>query len=985
MHHTWKPAQSEYRGHETIVSIWRFHTENNHWSDIAQHITIAPDGTIWLGRNWNLPPASAVGHNGNTILGPFMFETIGDFDLGHDVLAGAQRSAVVRVIAAVQQKFGLHAETLVFHNAMSTKTCPGSGVRRDEIVAEVSRAREAPRSRSARARVPMDGPFPENAYEESHIIDEAIRSLSRAPVEYREEPNAEHLGHGEAEIPGSEAREAAARGDEITPAMLEEMRPHLIDMTMGQLSSDGVFKSSAGDVDAIFEEHLPKALAGARERGEKLRLLFWAHGDLVKETDGLRIAHNHIGWWIANKVYPIYFIWQTGAFETIGQLLARAQQGAARALPRDIFDHTTDLIIEETTRALQGPSIWGGMKFSAELASRPGEAGQRDGGALYAARKLAAFCAGHEAELEIHAVGHSAGSIFHCYFVPAALEAGVARFASVQFLAPAVRVDTFRQRLFPLVGAAIERLAIFTMSKSFERADNCAFVYRKSLLYLISNALEAERNAAILGLEESIRADEDLKRLLGVAAPGAPGEIVWSPSVSDSGRSASRSTTHGGFDDDAATMGSVARRVLGKADADEIVPYPATPGDSRGASAWIDQVDWPDFLRGAPGQSAASLSLGGAAFRPANQGAGPGNARPGISPGNPGGNPGGTVASGAVTAPAGGWPGSAIGGRTGDRKALCVGINRYPTAPLSGCVDDAQAWARTLAGLGFEQPILLLDEAATRAAMTAALRQLVSTSRPGDVVAFQYSGHGTQLPDLNGDEAAGNSPGLDEAICPYDFASGAFLIDDDVGAILSTAPAGVDITLFIDCCHSGTISRFAVGTAPGAANPRLDERPRFINATPAMIEAHRRFREGIGASRAATSGGPELMPEILFSACLPNEVAWESGGHGEFTIRALEVLASAAGLTNEQFEQHVTDLFGANPRQHVRLYCADSKRSAALLQPARSIASNPALTGSIVPGRVPTRAASPATHGDRDSQVLAVLESIQGLIQQLRH
>lgn len=73
MHHTWRPRHADYRGKATIEGMWRYHTKVNGWSDIAQHITIAPDGTIWTGRGWNEPPASSKGHNGTLRAGPFMF------------------------------------------------------------------------------------------------------------------------------------------------------------------------------------------------------------------------------------------------------------------------------------------------------------------------------------------------------------------------------------------------------------------------------------------------------------------------------------------------------------------------------------------------------------------------------------------------------------------------------------------------------------------------------------------------------------------------------------------------------------------------------------------------------------------------------------------------------------------------------------------------------------------------------------------------
>jgi hypothetical protein len=151
MHHTWRPNHAQWRGEPSVVAMWRFHTETNGWSDIAQHVTIAPDGSIWEGRDWNARPASASGHNGSSTSGPFMFETVGDFDVGRDVLSGPQRSAVVGVIARVLQRFGLGSESVHFHREMTTlKTCPGTSVKLEEIRAEVEPVGTAP-SRTGRA------------------------------------------------------------------------------------------------------------------------------------------------------------------------------------------------------------------------------------------------------------------------------------------------------------------------------------------------------------------------------------------------------------------------------------------------------------------------------------------------------------------------------------------------------------------------------------------------------------------------------------------------------------------------------------------------------------------------------------------------------------------------------------------------------------------------------------------------------------------
>jgi hypothetical protein len=163
VHHTWRPNHAQWAGEPSVLAMWRFHTRTNGWSDIAQHVTIAPDGLIWEGRDWNRAPASASGHNGTGLSGPFMFEVVGDFDAGCDPLAGEQRASVVGVIARLLHRFGLDAQAVRFHREMThLKTCPGTSVHLDDIRAEVDEARATlpgaspvrSRSRSGRATRP---------------------------------------------------------------------------------------------------------------------------------------------------------------------------------------------------------------------------------------------------------------------------------------------------------------------------------------------------------------------------------------------------------------------------------------------------------------------------------------------------------------------------------------------------------------------------------------------------------------------------------------------------------------------------------------------------------------------------------------------------------------------------------------------------------------------------------------------------------------
>ncbi|MEO4014156.1 caspase family protein, partial [Pseudomonas rossensis] len=525
-----------------------------------------------------------------------------------------------------------------------------------------------------------------------------------------------------------------------------------------------------------------------------------------------------------------------------------------------------------------------------------------DGGAWYVAGKLKQFCDAHPESVELHGMGHSAGAIFHCHFLSAAHHLRVPKLATLQFLAPAVRVDTFKQHLLDLLhkGEVAEKVTIFTMKKYFEKADDCAGVYRKSLLYLIFYALEEKRGTPILGLEESLRDDPVLKQLFCLDGKNSgPGEVIWSQSVSDTGRSASQSTSHGGFDDDPITMNSALLRILGLPDAGRITPYPRAKALSR-TRAWTDEVDWPEGFE----QWRQNASI----------------APPTRYPASPT-----TVSVQAVGS-------SAVAG--GRRMALCIGINDYPEPEhrLAGCVADAQVWAQSLSRRGFSIQ-MLLDGQATREAIDRSIRELVTESRAGDVIVIQYSGHGTFVTDLNGDEEDNN----DEALCPVDFASGALYIDDDIAEIFASLPDGVNLTCFMDCCHSGSNTRFAVGGVNQRPLGR-DPRKRFVPPTEEINRAHALFRQAHGGvSHAMDSGGAQGMRDIKFAACQDDEVAWESDGHGEFTLRATRVLDEGSQITHELFNQRVVSDFGAQARQHPKLDCNDNAKGAVLLQPLQSI------------------------------------------------
>jgi hypothetical protein len=366
-----------------------------------------------------------------------------------------------------------------------------------------------------------------------------------------------------------------------------------------------------------------------------------------------------------------------------------------------------------------------------------------------------------------------------------------------------------------------------------------------------------------------------LKKLFGLdgTAPH-PGDSVWSQTLAQSGRNASQSTSHGGFDDDRATMESVLRQVLGRSDTDHIEPNPNFVSGGRS----LAMKQQPLVSRFA---AAISQDSGTPAMPPF---------QPSFTPARGGGR----------------------------RRALCIGINSYASQALFGCVADAQLWANTLQSLGFESQ-LLIESNATYEGLRAALNSLVSSAKPGDVIVVQYSGHGTTIP------RDGAEP--DEALVPIDFfTTGALLLDKELAAIFNKTPASVNLTCFFDCCNSGDITRLLL--AGQAAS-----RPRFIQLTPAQVALFNQFSSRRGLALLPDRARGER--DISFAACRRDESAFETGGNGDFTRATTKLLqgGSIPALSNQEFQSRIVSAFGVAARQHPQLIGAMGLFGRRLLEP----------------------------------------------------
>lgn len=166
------------------------------------------------------------------------------------------------------------------------------------------------------------------------------------------------------------------------------------------------------------------------------------------------------------------------------------------------------------------------------------------------------------------------------------------------------------------------------------------------------------------------------------------------------------------------------------------------------------------------------------------------------------------------------------------KKALLVGVNAYP-APipiLRGCLNDVMQMKSILTryyAFAEQDICILTDEAATRQGILDGLDWLVTGAGEGDVLVFHFSGHGSQVDDIHGDEWDCR----DEIIIPYDHDWGNPLRDDDLKEKFDRVPLQANLIILSDSCHSGTINKLASDTVvprvllvPAEIQQRINEK-----------------------------------------------------------------------------------------------------------------------------------------------------------------
>jgi caspase domain-containing protein len=177
------------------------------------------------------------------------------------------------------------------------------------------------------------------------------------------------------------------------------------------------------------------------------------------------------------------------------------------------------------------------------------------------------------------------------------------------------------------------------------------------------------------------------------------------------------------------------------------------------------------------------------------------------------------------------------------RRALVVGIDNYPAAPLAGCVKDANAVADTLTVHSDGSPnfatklITAPGRTISRASLRKAIGELFRSADDCDVALFYFSGHGTEN-DLGGYLVTPDATQYDEGV-PL----------AEVLALANDSQARERIVI-LDSCHSGHL-----GLVPASGSTAVQ------------------LQEGVSVLTAARSsesalevGGSGVFTELLVGA-----------------------------------------------------------------------------------------------------------------------
>jgi Papain family cysteine protease len=320
-----------------------------------------------------------------------------------------------------------------------------------------------------------------------------------------------------------------------------EIAGHFVHIDDGKFAEQDKYWSTRFDV-----EETARRIADSTKYDH---IVFYGHGGLNSPDDSARRVAAMKEVFRDNKIYPYHIMYDTGIVEELRDLLLHKGNKAKKRVggAEDWFDK----VFEKVAR-LPGRLLWDEMKQDAL------DAFSKNGDGTTSIKifieKLRSASSGHAKK--IHLIGHSTGAILFAYFLKILSRFDIT-IDTCSLLAPACSTALYHDAYLPVLKGSksikINQMDIYNLRDKLERDDVVLsrLVYRKSLLYLVSNAFEHNNEEPLLGMKKF------KDQVNGIN--GQP-TFHYSNGVTSN---KTRSKSHGGFDNDVRTMNSILTRILG--------------------------------------------------------------------------------------------------------------------------------------------------------------------------------------------------------------------------------------------------------------------------------------------------------------------------------------------------------------------------------------------------------------------------------------
>ncbi|MBD1904391.1 caspase family protein [Funiculus sociatus GB2-A5] len=303
------------------------------------------------------------------------------------------------------------------------------------------------------------------------------------------------------------------------------------------------------------------------------------------------------------------------------------------------------------------------------------------------------------------------------------------------------------------------------------------------------------------------------------------------------------------------------------------------------------------------------------------------------------------------------WYGKVLAKSTPRKLALLVGINNYPDkppiTPLRGCVNDVALQRHLLIhrfGFNPKDIYTLTDAQATRKGILEAFEEhLIKQAKPGDVVVYHYSGHGSRLSDPDPIVVEpGSKSGLNGTFVPVDatlptgYPEKGGVVKDIMGHtlfLLMSALQTENFTAVLDSCYSGGATRDRrVRSRDGGMNLQISPeekayQQRWLSQLKLSGEEFvKRYREGVAKG-------------VVLAATDPSQTAADArfnGFHaGAFTYLLTQYLWQQTSTPESAIAhatKHMLDADNQTPRYEVKVGSGYEKQPIYFINTPSSVA-----------------------------------------------